>query len=238
MLPKEEHRRFRLFALDATPNPRIHAHTLDDRSYVHQANQIGLPVTVGIEASVLTYLPERSAEEANWQLPVSLERIPTNTTACQVAHTQLQLLAELAPDDSPLIVIVADTAYGSLEPCSEKQVVIARGRIDRRGRRPATNDQTVHKGRGRPRKYMPETIRFIEDMPPGVEGGSDEEHEYEDSIQQKQIYVLLNRWNDVYIEGHSGLVDVVKVEIFSKDDCTGLLTDRRGKAAGLSKVQK
>ena len=57
MLPQEANRKFRLFALDATSNPRIHAHTLDDRSYVHQANQIGIPVTVGLEASVLTYLP-------------------------------------------------------------------------------------------------------------------------------------------------------------------------------------
>jgi len=39
MLPQEANRKFRLFALDATSTPRIHAHTLDDRSYVHQANQ-------------------------------------------------------------------------------------------------------------------------------------------------------------------------------------------------------
>ena len=94
MLPQEVNRKFRLFALDATSTPRIHAHTLDDRSYVHQANQIGVPVTVGLEASVLTYLPEYSTEEANWQLPVSLERISTDTTACKVAKAQLQLLAE------------------------------------------------------------------------------------------------------------------------------------------------
>ena len=86
--------KFRLFALDATSNPRIHAHTLDDRSYVHQANQIGIPVTVDLEASVLTYLPEYSVEEANWQLPVSLERISTETTACEVAEAQLSNCSE------------------------------------------------------------------------------------------------------------------------------------------------
>jgi hypothetical protein len=31
--------------------------------------------------------------------------------------------------------------------------------------------------------------------------------------------VLLNRWNDVHVEGHAELVDVVKAEIFSKSDC-------------------
>jgi hypothetical protein len=223
MLPQEVNRKFRLFALDATSNPRIHAHTLDDRSYVHQANQIGLPVTVGVEASVLTYLPEYSTKEANWQLPVSLERIATDTTACEVAAAQLQLLDELTSADSQLIVIVTDTAYGRLKPHSEKQVVIARGRIDRQGRRPAKNDQIAHRGKGRPRKYKPGIIRFIEDLPPGTEGGSDEEHEFEDTIKERRVDVLLNRWNGVHVEGHSELVDVVKVEIFAQDDCKEVL---------------
>lgn len=168
MLPREVSRKFRLLALDVTPVPRIHAHTLDNRSYVHQANQIGLPITIGVQASVLTYLPEHTAEEANWQLPISLERVSTDKTACEVASAQLQLLAELKPTDSLLTVIVADTAYGSLKPYSKDQVVIARGRIDRQGRRPAKDDQIVHRGRGRPRKYAPGIIRFIEDLPPIV----------------------------------------------------------------------
>lgn len=219
MLPQETNRKYRLFALDATSTPRIHAHTLDDRGYVHQANQIGVPVTVGLETSVLTYLPEHSKEEASWQLPVSVERIPTDKTACEVAKTQLHLLAELTSDNSLLTVIVTDCAYGSLTPYSEDQVVIARGRTDRQGRRPFKDGQTVHKKRGRPCKYEPRIIRFIEDMPPDTEGGSDEEYEYEDTIKDQQVDVLFNRWNDVYIAGHTELVDVVKVEIFSKQDC-------------------
>lgn len=214
MLPKEKKRKFRLYALDATSNPRIHAHTLDDRSYVHQANQIGAPVTIGVEASVLTYIPEHSAEEANWVLPVSLERISTSTTACEVAKTQLQLLAEFTPACSLLNVIVVDCAYGGLTPYSKDQVVIARGRTNRQGKRPVKHDHIESKRRGRPRKYEPEIIRFIEDIPPGTEGGSDEECVYEDIT--RGVDVLSNRWNDVYIEGHSEPVDVVKIEIFSK----------------------
>jgi len=220
MLPREVNRKFRLFALDVTPVPRIHAHTLDDRSYVHQANQIGIPITIGVQTSVLTYLPERNVAEANWQLPLSLERVSTDSTACEVARAQLQLLAELNPTDSLLTVIVADTAYTSLNPYSEDQVMIARGRMDRQGRRPAKDDQVAHRGKGRPRKYEPGIIRFIEDLPPGSEGGSDEEGEYTDTIKKQLVDVLLNRWNDVHVEGHSKLVDVVKVEIFSKNDST------------------
>ena len=127
----------------------------------------------------LTYLPEHSTEEANWQLPVSLERISTDTTACKVAKAQLQLLAESLTVNSSLTVIVADCAYGSLEPYSKDQVVIARCRTDRQGRRPVKDDKDdkiVQKSRGRPRKYGSGTIRFIEDLPPGTEeGGSDKD---------------------------------------------------------------
>lgn len=221
MLPQETHRKFRLFALDVTPNPRIHAHTLDDRGYVHQANQMGLPVTVGVEVSVLTYLPECNEEEANWLCPLSAERVPTDRTACSIAKTQLQLLAdESTSDNSTVDVIVADAAYASLEPVSENQVLVARGRADRTGRRPAKNEHLPHKGKGRPRKYEPKVIRFIEDIPPDTEGGSDEESTHKDIFRKKPVEVLINRWNDVHVAGHSELVDVVKVEIFAEDDCT------------------
>jgi hypothetical protein len=39
---------------------------------------VGTPITIGLQASVLTYLPEYSAEEANWQLPFSLESLLKN----------------------------------------------------------------------------------------------------------------------------------------------------------------
>src|SRR3546814_18380387 len=63
MLPQETNRKFLLFALDATSIPRIHARTLDDRGYVHKANQIGIPVTIGLEASVLRSEERRVGEE-------------------------------------------------------------------------------------------------------------------------------------------------------------------------------
>jgi hypothetical protein len=200
MIPEEKNRKFRLFAVDASTNARIHAHTLDDRGYVYQANQIGIPVTIGLQVSVLTYLPEQMPEEANWQMPVSLERISTDTTPCEVARSQLELLAESTPFGE-LTVIVADSGYGNLEPYSSDQVVIARGRTDRQGKRPFQRDQTLPKERGRPRKYCGEKIRFIEDLPPGSENGSDEEHQYEDTMKGQQVDVLLNRWNDVYTTG-------------------------------------
>jgi len=107
---------------------------------------------VVLEASLLTYLPEYSTKEANWQVPIPLERISTGKTPCKVAKTQLQLLAEFTPTNCPLTVFVVDSAYRSLETYSEDQIVIARGRTDRQGRRLTTNNQITHKRGGRPRK--------------------------------------------------------------------------------------
>ena len=58
---------------------------------------------------------------------------------------------------------------------------------------------------------------------PRIHANTLEEYEYEDTVKHQPVDVLLNRWNDVYIEGHSELVDVVKVEIFAKDDYTKTL---------------
>jgi hypothetical protein len=66
-------------------------------------------VTVGLQVSVLAYLPERSSDEANWQLPISLERIPTSATPCEIAQHQLKLLAE-SIHGTVFSVIVADSA--------------------------------------------------------------------------------------------------------------------------------
>jgi len=54
---------------------------------------------------------------------------------------------------------------------------------------------------------------------PPRRGGSDEETEYEDTMRKQKVVVLLNRWTDVHVEGHSDLVDVVKAEIFPKEGC-------------------
>ncbi len=116
-------------------------------------------------------------------------------TPCEIAQHQLKLLAE-SIHGTVFSVIVADSAWGSLKPGSTNQVVIAQGRTDRQGKRLTKNDNDDKpKGRGRPPKYAPGVIRFIDDLPPGSENGSDEEFTYEDLNEET---VLSNRWYGVY----------------------------------------
>ena len=63
-MPNETQRPFKLFAVDATPDPRPYAQTLQDRTFVHLASQYGKPITVGLQASVLTVIPEKKEDEA------------------------------------------------------------------------------------------------------------------------------------------------------------------------------
>jgi hypothetical protein len=96
-LPKETYRPFKLFAIDTTSVPRPHAQTLDDRSFVHQVAQIGSPITIGLQASVLVAIPEKVEGEASWTLPLSVERIPSIETPCETAERQLKELEKLSP---------------------------------------------------------------------------------------------------------------------------------------------
>ena len=216
LLPLETTRPFKLFAIDATSTARPYAKTLDDRTFVHQAGQLGSPVTIGLQASMLVAIPEKVEGEAKWTLPLSVERIPSIETPSETAAKQLAELVRLWPNS--LCVITADSGYTSLKPSALNQVVIARGRIDRTGRRPHRSPESEPVRRGRPRKYVGSMIRFADNVPAGDESGPDEEIEHESTCNGRQVFIFLSRWNDVHVYGQKELVDVVKCEIFLKED--------------------
>ena len=217
-LPREVDRPFKLFALDATSTPKPHAHTLEDRTYVHASRKVGIPVDVGLQASLLIGIPERKHDEPKWPLPLSIERICSSETPCQVAENQLKMLSQLDSSQT-LHVIAADSGYTSLKPQSPNQVVVARARMDRTGRRPFIDNSEGSKSiRGRPKKYEGDAIRFSTSSSVGEDGGPDQEEVYEDFINGKEVEVLVQRWNNVYVTGQEKLVDVVKAEVFLKED--------------------
>lgn len=224
LLPQEVMRPYKLFAIDATSTARPYSQTLDDRTFVHQAGQLGSPVTIGLQASMLVSIPEKVAGEAKWTLPLSVERIPSDKTPCEIATKQLEEIARLWPDS--LSVIAVDSGYTSLKPYSPNQVLIARSRIDRTGRRPHHLEKGGPTKRGRPRKYEEKVTRFADNVPVGDEGGPDEEIEYESACNGRQVYVFLSRWNDVHVFGQTELVDVVKCEIFLKEDASKTLFEK------------
>lgn len=215
--PNEKTRPYRLLALDATPNPRRHANCLEDRNYVHQAGFVGQPVTVGLQASIVVDVPEKSTHEASWVLPLSVERIPSNETPCAVASRQLKQITSLPRYQNILTLILADSGYSLLAAPNENSVVITRARKDRTGKRlDRSKSMPQNQKRGRPRIFTPDIIRFSDNRNK-EKTACDLEEEFPVIHNGKEVIALLSRWNNIVLFGRSDEVDVIKVEIFSKE---------------------
>jgi hypothetical protein len=109
-------RRFWLFGLDTTPQPRPFADTLDDRTYVYQPNSViksNKPVTIGHEYSVLVYFPEKAPATPAWVVPLWIRRVSSTENKLVVGAEQIQALLtdETLPFHQQLCVEVEDSAY-------------------------------------------------------------------------------------------------------------------------------
>ena len=111
--PKEP---YRVFAMDATSHPRLHARKLIDRSIVHAANFTPgqKPITLGHEYSCIALLPQNKSDRAkNWLLPLSTDRVPSSDKPHEFGMIQFgELLKNLGLTEQ-LVVNVSDSAYGT-----------------------------------------------------------------------------------------------------------------------------
>jgi len=115
-LPEPQERTFWLFGTDVVPIPRPFAHTLEDRTFVHQPNTLkgNTPVTIGHAYSHLVFFPEKNqADDPPWAVPLIVRRLPSDQTANSVGAEQMGALLsdETLPFHNELCVHVADSAY-------------------------------------------------------------------------------------------------------------------------------
>ncbi len=94
-----------IYAIDATPNPRIEAETLPDRSWLKSEKDE--PARPGLKFSWLVRLVQR---RPSWVAPLDVQRIATTSTDTQTAVAQVQALDRLS---TRLKVVVADSLYGN-----------------------------------------------------------------------------------------------------------------------------
>ena len=137
-LPQPTALPFWLLGVDVTPQPRVHAVTLTDRTYVYQPNAVksNKPITIGHAYSTVVVLPETTAAQGPaWVVPVSVARVPSTDNKEVVGAQQLQaLLADPSlPFHDQLCVEVVDSAYGkptylAHNRASANLVTIARAR--------------------------------------------------------------------------------------------------------------
>lgn len=215
-----------LFAIDCTANPRIYADKVRDRTIVHAPNHVPgqKPITVGHEYSVLVYLPNREEEkEKHWVVPLSVKRVESHQSGPDVGMLQLEEIANHTVFKHQFCISVTDAAY------STRKLVIRGSKLPHvvhvsrlRGNRkvyrmPVCNSEPR---RGRPQIYGEELL-LQHPSEPDLE-------EITTMISRKgRVYqVLLQRWNDVIMQGskdeptHEHPFDLLRVTV----------TDDKGKA--------
>jgi hypothetical protein len=113
--PKE--RKFWLFGIDVTPQPRPFAKTLADRTYVYQPNTLkgNKPVNIGHQSSVLAYLPEKGEQAAPWIVPLNVRRVSSEEKKNEAGAEQVKELIsdEKLPFSGKLKVLVGDSDYST-----------------------------------------------------------------------------------------------------------------------------
>lgn len=114
------------FVIDCTPNDRLHARTLEDRSIVHKANPApgNKPICAGHEYSSVVYLPTGSSEERKrWVMPLATQRVHSTQKGPVFGMMQLsETLRDLGLEDV-LTVSIADSAYAT-EACRQQSAAL------------------------------------------------------------------------------------------------------------------
>ena len=161
LCPKPKVKNFHLFAVDCTPNPRVHAKKLDDRGYVHSSNSVPgqKPITVGHQYSSVVHLPEKELSTIPpWVIPLSTLRINSDESGTCVGMSQVVKIVNYEKFKKELCVSVSDSAYSnsrcmSIAKEQNNLVNIARIRNNRKFYLPIIQKAEEHKKPGRPKKY-------------------------------------------------------------------------------------
>ena len=215
-LPKES---LVLFAIDCTANSRIYASKVADRTNVHAPNHVPgqKPITIGHEYSVLVHLPNQSEDlNLHWVVPLSIRRVRSDQSGSRVGLEQLEEIVCRTDFQAHFCISVTDAAY-STKNCVigvnkwPNTVQIARVRSNRKFfRLPTPNSQTR---RGRPQEYGEELVLQAPSAP------DLEEVTTMTTRKGRKHHVLLQRWNDVVMQGskeertHEHPFDLLKVTV-------------------------
>lgn len=115
-LPRPASLPFWLIGTDVTPQPRVYARTLEDRSYVHQPNAVksNKPISIGHAYSSLVLFPEEESEHGPvWVVPLDVKRVKSSEDKEMVGALQVQTLLDdkKLPFHDEFCVEVEDSGY-------------------------------------------------------------------------------------------------------------------------------
>jgi hypothetical protein len=158
--PELKNRRYHVFGVDSTPNPRIFSPTVADRSYVYAPNAISenKPITVGHKYSIVSYFPEKNEQSPPWVVPLSCERVSTNQKSAWLGMKQISACIQSQKSfQERICVSVSDSEYSHPRCFAEarrnpNQIHISRARNNRVFYYPSTQIKSINQ-LGRPTSY-------------------------------------------------------------------------------------
>ena len=114
------------FVVDCTPQDRLHAKTLHDRSIVHKANPApgNKPICAGHEYSTVVYVPPgNSVERQRWVVPLATDRVPSDQKGHDFGMNQVASLLKQLDLDDQLTLSIGDSAYAT-ESCRQQTAML------------------------------------------------------------------------------------------------------------------
>lgn len=107
------------FIVDATPNPRPFAKTLQDRcvTYVPNPAPGNKPIGVGHQYSVVALLhSDLESQQKHWLIPISAQRVPSDTKGNEIGMQQILSHIDDFGLKDQLTISIGDSLYGT-EKC-------------------------------------------------------------------------------------------------------------------------
>lgn len=199
-------RKYFLFGVDCTPNPRRYASTQKDRGFVYAPNTISgnKPVTIGHQYSIVAFLPEKIDKNSPpWVVPLSCHRVTTDEKGAMIGMQQIsQCISSQDVFKKALCVSVADSAYSNANLICESnkntnQIHISRLRNNRVLNYCADDkENTTKKGR---KKCFGDQFRLRDKT---TWKTPDEEITFESSGKKnKRQIVKIKCWNNIVMRG-------------------------------------
>ena len=138
-----------VLAGDHTAWPRLHAKTLQDRTYEYQPQVISgvKPITIGQGYSSIAWVPEA---EGSWALPLLHERINSRENPLTKAARQL---GQVCPQIGGHILFLGDSEYGSAPFLKQTANLDCDKLLRLRPNRVLYHAPASYKGVGRPAKH-------------------------------------------------------------------------------------
>ena len=190
-----------------TPQPRIFARTLSDRSYIYQPNAIksNKPISIGHAYSSVVLFPEEESEHGPvWVVALSVKRVESSADKELVGAKQMgQLLDdETLPFHIDLCVEVVDSGYSKPEYMIENRpkknlVTITRARNTRTFYCQPVNPEGK-KAVGHPTWYGQRFALSDETTWPAPEAT---ENTTMTSLSGETYSVMIEAWNEMLMKG-------------------------------------